>query len=151
MCFPLWPFWFAVHHPTSHSSCSALLKSIFYFYKLHRECLLINRFHVSAFDIAFNCKYLSWCCKDPCHSLGAEYSFLGNLNFWWIIIQTHIRNTDSYSDTDSENLHISLSNQWFFLNVIQVSQRVANDQLLDGKTSLQKSVILPIIRSVSPT
>ena len=69
----------------------------------------------------------------------------------WIIIQTHIRNTDSYSDTDSENLHISLSNQWFSLNVIKVSQRVANDQIIDGKTSLQKSVILPIIRGVSPT
>ena len=56
-----------------------------------------------------------------------------------------------YSDTDSENLHISLSNQWFSLNVIRVSQRVANDQIIDGKTNLQKSVILPIIRDVSPT
>ena len=69
----------------------------------------------------------------------------------WIIIPTHIRNTDSYSDTDSENLHISLSNQWFFLKVIKVSQRVANGQIIDGKTSLEKSVILPIIRGVSPT
>ena len=69
----------------------------------------------------------------------------------WIIIQTHIWNTDSYSDKDSENLHISLSNQWFSLNIIKVSQRVANDQIIDGKTSLQKSVILPIIRGVSPT
>ena len=69
----------------------------------------------------------------------------------WIIIQTHIRNTDTYSDTDSENLHISHSNQWFSLNVIKVSQRVANDKIIDGKTSLQKSVILPIIRGVSPT
>ena len=69
----------------------------------------------------------------------------------WIIIQTHIWNTDSYSDKDSENLHISHSNQWFSLNIIKVSQRVANDQIIDGKTSLQKSVILPIIRGVSPT
>ena len=69
----------------------------------------------------------------------------------WIIIQTHIRDTDSYSDTDSENLHISLSNQWFSLNVIKVSQRVANDQIINGKTSLQKFVILLIIRGVSPT
>ena len=68
----------------------------------------------------------------------------------WIIIQTHIRNTDSYSDTDSEHLHINLSNHWISLNVIKVSQRVANDQIINGKTSLQKSVILPIIRGVSP-
>ena len=73
------------------------------------------------------------------------------MNYSWIIIQAHIRNADSYSDTDSENLHISLSNQWFSLNVIKVSQRVANDQIIDGKTSLQKSVILPIIWGVSPT
>ena len=59
--------------------------------------------------------------------------------------QIHIRNTDS------ENLHISLSNQWFSLIVIKVSQRVANDQIIDGKTSLQKSVILSIIRGVPPT
>ena len=69
----------------------------------------------------------------------------------WILIQTHIRNTDSYSNTDSENLHISLTNQWFSLNVIKVSQRVANDQIIDEKASLQKSVILPIIQGVSPT
>ena len=62
-----------------------------------------------------------------------------------------MRKTDSYSDTDSENFHISLSNQWLSLNVIKVSQRVANEQIIDGKTSLQKSVILPIIRGVSPT
>ena len=67
----------------------------------------------------------------------------------WIIIQTNIRNTDSYSDTDSENFHIS--NQRFSLNVITVSQRVANNQIIDGKTSLQKSVILLIIRGISPT
>ena len=66
-------------------------------------------------------------------------------------IQTHIRNTDSYSDTDSENLHISLSKQLFSLDVIKVSQRVANNQIIDGITSLQKSVILPIIRGGSPT
>ena len=29
----------------------------------------------------------------------------------WIIIQTHIRNTDSYSDRDLEKVHIILSNQ----------------------------------------
>ena len=69
----------------------------------------------------------------------------------WIITQTPIRNADSYSNTDSENLHISLNNQRFSLNVIKVLQRVANDQSIDGKTSLQKSVILPIIRGVSPT
>ena len=69
----------------------------------------------------------------------------------WIIIQAHIRNANSYSDTDCENLYVSLSNQWFSPNVIKVSLRVANNQIIDGKSSLQKSVILPIIRSVSPT
>ena len=69
----------------------------------------------------------------------------------WIIIQTHIQNTDSYSDTDSEKLHISLSNQWFSVIVIKLLQRVAKNQITDGKTSLQKSVILSIIRSVSST
>ena len=68
----------------------------------------------------------------------------------WIIIQARIQNTNSCSDTDSENFHISLSNQWFSLIVNKVSQRVANDQIIDGKTSLQKSVILPIIWGVSP-
>ena len=48
---------------------------------------------------------------------------------------------------DSENLHISPRNQWFSLIVIKVSQRVANDQIIDGKTSLKKSVILSIIRA----
>ena len=76
--------------------------------------------------------------------------FFVSLKKWWIIIQTHIRYTDSYSDTDSENLHISLSNQWFSLNVTKVSPRIANDQIIDGKISPQKSVILPIIRGVSP-
>ena len=56
-----------------------------------------------------------------------------------------------YSDTYSENLHISLSNQWFSLIVIQIAQRVANDQIIDGKTSLKKSDILQIIWGVSPT
>ena len=68
----------------------------------------------------------------------------------WILIQTHIRNTDSYSNTDSENLHISLTNQWLFLNVIKVSQRVAGNQIIDQKTSIQKSVILPTIQGLSP-
>ena len=52
---------------------------------------------------------------------------------------------------DSENLHISLSNQWFSLIFIKVLQRVTNDQIIDGKTSLQKSIMLSIIRGVSPT
>ena len=56
-----------------------------------------------------------------------------------------------YSDTNSENLHISLSNQLFSLIVIHVAQRVACDQIIDRKTSLKKSVILPIIWGVSPT
>ena len=56
-----------------------------------------------------------------------------------------------YSDTYSENLHISLSNQWFSLIVIQIAQRVANDQIIDGKASLKKSDILQIIWGVSPT
>ena len=50
---------------------------------------------------------------------------------------------DSYSDTDSENLHIILSNQWFSLIVIEVSQRVASRQFID---KIQKFVILSIIR-----
>ena len=54
----------------------------------------------------------------------------------WIIIQTHFRNTDSYSDTDLEKLHISLSNQWFSLIVINVSQRVVNYQIIGEKASL---------------
>ena len=69
----------------------------------------------------------------------------------WIISQTHIRNTDSHSDTDLENLHIILNNQWFSLIVIKVSQRVANSQFIDKKTSPQKFVILSIIRGASPT
>ena len=77
--------------------------------------------------------------------------FLYPLKMSWIIIQTHIRNTDSYSDSDSENLHISLSNPWFYPNVIKVSQRVANDQIIARKTSLQTSVILLIIWGVSST
>ena len=60
-------------------------------------------------------------------------------------------NADSYSDTDPENLDISLSNQWFSLILIKVSQRVANSQIIDEKTSLQKFVILSIIWGVSPT
>ena len=78
-------------------------------------------------------------------------TLLADLYELWIIIQTHIRNTDSYSDTDSGNFPIRLSNQWFSLNIIKVSQRVANDQIIDGETSLQKSVVLPIIRGISPT
>ena len=62
-----------------------------------------------------------------------------------------IRNTDSYSDTGSEKLHIIFSNQWFSLIAIKVSQRVANNKFIDEKTSLQKFVILLIIWSVSPT
>ena len=70
---------------------------------------------------------------------------------WWIIIQTHIRNTDSYSDTDSEKLDFSLSNQRFSLILTEVSQRVAHNQIIGKKASLQKFVILSIIRGVSPT
>ena len=41
---------------------------------------------------------------------------------------------NDYSDTDSEKLDIiSLSNQWFSLILIEVSQRVANDQVIDKK------------------
>ena len=43
--------------------------------------------------------------------------------------------TYSYSDTDLENLHVSLNNQWFSLIFIKVSQRAANDQIIDGKMS----------------
>ena len=61
-----------------------------------------------------------------------------------------------YSDkfetkADSGKLHIILSNQWFSLIVIKVSERVANNQFIDEKTSLQKFVILSIIRGVFPT
>ena len=63
----------------------------------------------------------------------------------------HIFETDSYSDTDSEKHHISFRKQWFSLIVVKVSQRFANNQIIDGKTSLQKSIILSIIRGVSPT
>ena len=38
-----------------------------------------------------------------------------------------------YSDTYSENLHISLSNQLFSLIVIHVAQRVARIKLLTEK------------------
>ena len=69
----------------------------------------------------------------------------------WIIIQTHIRNTDSYSDTDSEKRDISLSNQWFSIIIIEVSQRVAKNQIIVEKTSPQKFSILLIIRGVSLT
>ena len=47
----------------------------------------------------------------------------------WIIIQPHIWNTDS------ENLHISLSNQCYSLIVIKVPQRVAKDQIIEEKKS----------------
>ena len=64
----------------------------------------------------------------------------------------HIFETQIHIQTqDLENLHISLGNQWFSLNVIKISQRVVNDQIIHEKTSLQKSVILPILRGVSPT
>ena len=69
----------------------------------------------------------------------------------WIIIQTHIRNTDPYSDTDSEKRDISLSNQWFSIILIEVSQRVAKNQIIVEKTSPQKFSILLTIRGVSLT
>ena len=59
-------------------------------------------------------------------------------------------NSDSYSDTDSEKLHIILSNKCFSLIVTKVSQKVANNQIFDEKTSLQKFVILSKIPGVSP-
>ena len=43
------------------------------------------------------------------------------------------RNTDSYSNTDSEKLQISLSNQLFSLNVIKLLQRVAKDKIMTEK------------------
>ena len=52
---------------------------------------------------------------------------------WWIIIQTRIGNTDSYSETDSEKLDISRSNQWFSLILTKVSQRLTNNQIIDQK------------------
>ena len=53
------------------------------------------------------------------------------------------RNRDSYSgsDKDSGKLHIILSNQWFSLIIIKVSQRFANNQFIYEKRSLQKIVI----------
>ena len=54
-----------------------------------------------------------------------------------------------YSGTDSEKLCIILSNQWFSLIVITVSQRVAKNQVIDEKESLQKIVFLSIIWSAS--
>ena len=54
-------------------------------------------------------------------------------------------------DTDSEKLHISLSNQWFSLIAITASQRVGKKQIICAKTSPQKSVILPIIQGIPPT
>ena len=71
------------------------------------------------------------------------------MNYKWNVI--HTRNADSYSDTDSENLHVIHSNQWRSLIVVKVSQGVANKQFIDEKTRLRKFVILPIIWGVSPT
>ena len=45
--------------------------------------------------------------------------------FSWMIIETHIWNRDSYSDTDLEKLYIIMSKQWFSVIVIKVLQRVA--------------------------
>ena len=61
------------------------------------------------------------------------------MNYKWNVIHTH--NADSYSDTDSENLHVILSNQWCSLIVVKVSQGVANTQFIDEKTRLRKFVI----------
>ena len=65
--------------------------------------------------------------------------------------QTHTRNTDSYSETDSGKLDINLSNQQLSLILIKVSQRVANKQIIDKKTSLQKFVILQHNDNLSET
>ena len=42
------------------------------------------------------------------------------MNYKWNVIQTH--NADSYSDTDSDNLHVILSNHWCSLIVVKVSE-----------------------------
>ena len=47
----------------------------------------------------------------------------------WIIIQAHIRNTDSYSDTDSEALEAK-GFLWFLL---KYRKRVLNNQVIDEK------------------
>ena len=72
------------NYSTTQSSSSALLKSLFYFYNVHGECLPVNHFYVIAFDKVFNLqlyflvllKFLSL------FSLGAKYIFLGNLKCW---------------------------------------------------------------------
>ena len=56
-----------------------------------------------------------------------------------IIIQTHNRNTDS--------VNIILSNQLFPLIVIQVLQRVANNQFIDGKQDSVNSSFCRKIRA----
>ena len=67
-------------------------------------------------------------------------------------MQTHIRrNADPFAERDSEKLHIILSIQWFSQIVIKVLQKVANNQFIDKKASLQKFVIFSIIRGVLPT
>ena len=55
------------------------------------------------------------------------------MKYLWFIIQKHIRNTDSYSDTDSGKLDITLSNQLTSLIVTKVSQSITNDQFIDKK------------------
>ena len=66
------------------------------------------------------------------------------------MIQTYIRNTDLYLDIDLEKIRIILSNQWFSLIVMKVSQKVANNDFIDEKTSLQIFIIFSIIPGVSP-
>ena len=44
--------------------------------------------------------------------------------FSWMIIETHIWNRDSYSDTDLEKLYLIISKQWFSVIVIKVLQRL---------------------------
>ena len=42
-----------------------------------------------------------------------KYVLLKHLFFQWIIIQTHIRNTDSYSDADSKTFILTLATNDF--------------------------------------
>ena len=68
---------------------------------------------------------LVWGISQHAEYLSEKFKLFSRLykGFSSIIIQTFIRNTDSYSDTDSEKLHIILSNQCFSLIVIKVPQK----------------------------
>ena len=62
----------------------------------------------------------------------------------------HIFETQIHIQTQNRKTFIWALAIYDFL-VIKVSQRIANDKIIEGKTILQKSVILPIILGVSPT